>query len=191
MIRTGVPISKIPAVAPPVKISPELASPSGTAISGRITPARICVAPFTLAIFPTCASNNWNVRFAIAMSPKPSVTSNVIPIFSLPVTATPKSYPSTSRRSASSIPPQINAATPTSRARRMPPAVMRAPPTTIAPFIDASMCSSSRSSVCDLPATISGPHVSPPTPKIPCTKSASVSTTTPSLAITSIIFPAT
>ena len=41
-------------------------------ISGRITPARICVAPFTLASRPSNPLSSAKVRAAIAMSPKPS-----------------------------------------------------------------------------------------------------------------------
>ena len=62
-----------------------------TTTSGRMTPARICVAPFTLASRPSKPLRSAKVRSAMAMSPKPSVTRIVSPIFSVPVIATPRS----------------------------------------------------------------------------------------------------
>ena len=55
------------------------------------TPARICVAPLTAAGAPARDASSRNVRSAMAMSPKPSVTISVSPICSEPVTATPRS----------------------------------------------------------------------------------------------------
>ena len=52
----------------------------GIAISGRSTPARICVAPLTAAGAPFRDASKRNVRSAIAISPNPSVTINVRPI---------------------------------------------------------------------------------------------------------------
>jgi len=60
-------------------------------ISGRMTPARICVAPLTDADLPSSDRSRPKVRSAMAISPNPSVTTRVMPLFSLPVMATPRS----------------------------------------------------------------------------------------------------
>jgi len=65
----------------------------------RITPALICVAPFTDASSPFRLFNRSKVRTAMEISPNPSVMMSVKPTFSLPVIATPRSYPKNSFRS--------------------------------------------------------------------------------------------
>ena len=195
--RTDVPISSTPAVAPPALMAGPLpcpaaaASASGTTISGRMTPARICVAPLTLATRPACPLSSAKVRSAMAISPKPSVMMSVIPMRSLPVTATPMSCPRKSRRSWSSMPPETIAAAPTSFAFLMAAAVMRAPPTTTAPFMSGVMSSASSSSLAALHAMAIGPCASPPTPKMPCTSATVFSITAPSPGSTSTTVPAT
>ena len=59
--------------------------------SGRMTPARIWVAPLMEADLPSSDFNNSNVRRAMAMVPKPSVMTRVSVMFSWPVMATPMS----------------------------------------------------------------------------------------------------
>ena len=63
----------------------------GMMISGRMTPARICVAPEIDAFCPAWAESNANVLGAMGIVPKPSVRINVKPTCSVPVIATPKS----------------------------------------------------------------------------------------------------
>ena len=60
-------------------------------ISGRMTPARIWVAPEIDALWPAWADSNEKVLGAIGIVPKPSVRINVKPTCSAPVMATPKS----------------------------------------------------------------------------------------------------
>ena len=68
------------------------ASRRGQMISGRRTPARICVAPLTEHLSALAlASAARRCGSAIGISPKPSVTTSVIPISSEPVMATPRS----------------------------------------------------------------------------------------------------
>ena len=60
-------------------------------ISGRMTPARIWVAPEIEACRPWQPRRISKVRPAMAISPNPSVTITVSPISSVPVMATPRS----------------------------------------------------------------------------------------------------
>ena len=136
-------------------------------ISGRITPARIWVAPLTDASCPSNRFRRSNVRVAMAISPKPSVTITVIPFFSLPVIATPRSYPRNSFRSWSSIPPPMSAATPALRAASIASSVRRAPPMTTQPFMSVEMFGAVTVSSQFSTANLIGPHVSPPIPKMP------------------------
>ena len=131
------------------------------------------------------------MRAAIAMLPKPSVTISVMPMRSLPVTATPMSWPRKSRRSWSSMPPDTNAAAPTAFALAIAAAVMRAPPTTTQPRMAGVMSSSSSSSPGAAHAIAIGPCTSPPIPKMPCTSATVFSTTAPSPGSTSTTVPAT
>ena len=66
----------------------------GMMISGRMTPARICVAPEIEAFWPAWAESNVKVLAAIGIVPNPSVRISVNPTCSVPVIATPRSYPS-------------------------------------------------------------------------------------------------
>ena len=67
---------------------------NGITISGLITPALICVAPFIEAALPSFSFSSEKVASLIGIDPYPSVTIRAVFNFSVPVIATPRLYPS-------------------------------------------------------------------------------------------------